>query len=73
MEVPMIVFDLMLTVCLASDASHCRTEHIYFENDGTEMQCMVRAQPHIARWMDSHPGFRVKRWECVNPDVVRKI
>lgn len=73
MEASMILIDLMLTVCLANDASHCRIEHIYMEQHGTEMQCMMRAPLHIARWVREHPDFRVVRWKCVNPDALRQI
>jgi len=69
----MTLIDLMLTVCLASNASHCRTEHIYMQHHGSEMQCMLGAQRRIAQWIDQHPDFRVVRWECVDPDNVRKI
>jgi hypothetical protein len=28
------------------------------------MQCMMRAQPEIAKWVDEHPRWTVKRWSC---------
>jgi hypothetical protein len=28
------------------------------------MQCMVGAQQELAKWVDQHPGYFVKRWSC---------
>ncbi len=28
------------------------------------MQCLMRAQPEIAKWAEAHPKWNVKRWTC---------
>ncbi|HEU4987415.1 MAG TPA: hypothetical protein VFT89_10155 [Rhizobiaceae bacterium] len=69
----MNLVDLVLTVCLATSGNDCHTEHLYFEHNGSLMQCMLRAPAHIARWSEDHPGFKVVRWKCTYPDRGRQI
>jgi len=64
--------DLVLTVCLASDTSVCRTEHILLANR-TQKACMTHAQVHIAEWIGNQPEYKVVKWECANPDGPRRI
>ena len=69
----MNLVDLVLTVCLAANANSCRTEHLYFEHNGSLMQCMFRAPTYIAQWTEDHPAFKVVRWKCTFPDTSRDI
>ncbi|WP_378943158.1 hypothetical protein [Mesorhizobium sp. ANAO-SY3R2] len=67
----MNLIDLILTVCLAANPAECRTEHLYFENRGSLVQCMTLAPPEIARWSVEHPALKVVRWKCAFPDKAR--
>ncbi len=60
--------DLVLTVCLAANPDACRTEHIYIEQSGSIVQCMLRAPGYIAQWTEDHPEFEVVRWKCIGPN-----
>lgn len=60
--------DLVLTVCELDNATSCRTEHLYLENPGSLVQCMLSAPPEIAKWSERHPGMKVVRWTCVETD-----
>ncbi len=69
----MLMVDLVLTVCLASNPTQCRDEHLYFESHGSLAQCMYLAPPEIAKWTMEHPKLRVMRWTCAFPDKGRSI
>lgn len=69
----MNLVDLVLTVCLMASPGGCRDEHLYFENEGSLLQCMILAQSHIAKWSQGHPKLKVVRWKCVLPDQSRDI
>ena len=30
----------------------------------TPMQCLVQAQPELAKWATEHPGWQVRRYTC---------
>ena len=44
----------------------------YSEVSVTPMQCMMQAQPQLARWVTEHPGWMVKRWSCGRSGVYAK-
>ncbi|MCB5204945.1 hypothetical protein LH464_20995 [Neorhizobium sp. T786] len=69
----MNLVDLVLTVCVLANPSNCRTEHLYFESQGSLFQCMILAPTQIAKWSESHPAVRIVRWKCVFPDQSREI
>lgn len=69
----MDLVELVLTVCLVSNAAQCREEHLYFENHGSLRQCMFLAQPEIAKWAGTHPNLRVTRWHCAYPEKTKSL
>ncbi len=30
----------------------------------TPMQCLMQAQPEVAKWIGEHPGWQIKRYAC---------
>ena len=70
---PLNIVDLVLTVCLFASPTSCRNEHLYFESQGSLMQCMVSAPSRIARWSEGRPALKIMRWKCVYPDGSRDI
>ncbi|MBN9244386.1 MAG: hypothetical protein J0I98_16490 [Mesorhizobium sp.] len=69
----MNMVDLILTVCLSANPGNCREEHLYFESDGSLMQCMFLAQSEIAKWAPQHPSVKVRSWKCAFPSKERSI
>ncbi|MDH6234412.1 hypothetical protein M2281_005030 [Mesorhizobium soli] len=69
----MNLVDLILTVCLTANPTHCQDEHLYFESLGSLNQCIVLAQPQIAKWVGEHPTFTVVRWTCAFPKKEKSI
>jgi hypothetical protein len=63
-EFNMLIVDLIVAVCLISDAQQCRDEHLYFESHGSLQQCMFEAMPTVAAWAGQHPRWRVTGFHC---------
>ncbi|MGH6815826.1 MAG: hypothetical protein ACREC6_08980 [Hyphomicrobiaceae bacterium] len=55
---------IVLSICLHSDPAVCRDHHIPLLYGISPAQCMMLAQPHIAKWNEEHPEWRVIRWRC---------
>jgi hypothetical protein len=60
----MPIVDLIIAVCMVSDPTLCRDEHLYFESHGSLERCMFLAMPAVADWASRHPQWRVSRFHC---------
>jgi hypothetical protein len=54
---------LVFWVCAMGAPWHCQAVQLVFASDGdgravTPMMCLMHGQAEIARWLDTHPGFR---------------
>lgn len=59
------MLELLMTVCLASAPQDCREVRLNFAADNTSpMQCMLYGQMEIAKWIEEHPAFQIKKWRC---------
>jgi hypothetical protein len=59
------MIELALVACLAADLTKCKDVGLVYDTESlTQMQCMMGAQPEIAKWVDEHPRWTVKRWSC---------
>lgn len=64
---------LVLSVCLAADPDRCKDVNLTFSADGlTPYECVMRAQPELAKWIGEHPGWQVKKWRCAYPEQLAK-
>jgi hypothetical protein len=68
-----MLIELVMTVCLAATGADCRDERIILESNGSPFHCMMESPIHIARWTESHPKWKVKRWTCVPPGKSRQL
>ena len=67
---------LILSTCLLVDptdpskgfSEKCKEVNLTYADEGeaplTPMQCVMRAQPEIAKWVEEHPKWAVKKWKC---------
>ncbi|WP_245294074.1 hypothetical protein, partial [Methylobrevis pamukkalensis] len=66
--------ELLLSICLLTSPSDCRDESLVVSMEPiAPMQCMVSAPQTIAQWNESHPKWRVVRWQCSPRDAKRKF
>ncbi|MGH6922253.1 MAG: hypothetical protein ACRED5_00655 [Propylenella sp.] len=68
----MPIVDLVLAVCLLSDPTSCREEHLYFESHGSLTACLAEAIPTMAQWAGGHPQWHIKRFHCEWADLNEK-
>jgi hypothetical protein len=61
-DAPMIA--IILSICLLADPGVCRDQTIPLDADVSPMRCVMFAPPHVAKWSEEHPEWRVVRWRC---------
>ena len=57
------MIELLFVACLSSDPESCR-EHSLVFTDVTPMQCLMGAQPELAKWVNAHPNAQIQSWRC---------
>lgn len=57
------MIELLFVACLATDPTHCRERSLVFTNV-TPMQCLMGAQPELAKWSVNNPNSRIRSWRC---------
>jgi hypothetical protein len=59
---PMIA--IVLSTCLLADPGVCRDQTIPLMAEVSPARCMMKAPPHVAKWSEEHPEWRIVRWSC---------
>lgn len=68
------MLELLVSVCLISDPSRCKdVSLVYSAENLTPMQCLLGAQPEIAKWVEAHPQWAPRRWTCQKAGLFAKI
>lgn len=57
------MIELLFVACLATSPDDCSERSLLFTNI-SPMVCMMGAQPELAKWVASHPKFRIQSWRC---------
>jgi hypothetical protein len=72
MENKMDLVDIVITAQLIASPVTRKDKHLIFSWLGPRRQwrrqCMMSAQPEIAKWIGDHPAYFTARWRCENPD-----
>lgn len=59
------MLELVLLICLADRPDKCREEALTYSAETlTPMQCVMGAQPEIAKHMELRPRWFCKKWGC---------
>lgn len=59
------MIELIVAVCMIDQPSQCRDVYLNFEGDAlTPQQCMMNGQQEMAKWLDDHPNYVIKKWRC---------
>jgi hypothetical protein len=64
----MDLIDIIVTVCFVANPTACEDKHLVFSWQGSLRQCMMSAQPEIAKWIGDHPDYFTVRWHCEFPE-----
>lgn len=57
------MIELLFVACLATAPDECRERSLVF-TDISPMQCLMGAQPELAKWSATHPNLQIKSWRC---------
>ena len=63
----MDLVEIIILVCAIAHPDHCEDKHLQFAWQGSLKQCVMAAQPYIARWIGEHPQWTVKKYHCEYP------
>lgn len=55
--------ELLFVVCLAAMPAQCQQRGLLY-TDITQFQCLLGAQPELAKWVAAHPNQQIKSWSC---------
>lgn len=58
--------ELLLVACLLQDPARCEAHQLQTDRMSL-VECMVTGQQQLARWVEQHPRWRVRRWSCGYP------
>ncbi|MFM7085316.1 MAG: hypothetical protein ACKOW3_10010 [Hyphomicrobium sp.] len=59
------MIELVILACLLDEPDQCKDVSLTFSVENlTPMQCVMQAQPEIAKWVEGHPRWVAKRWTC---------
>lgn len=68
------MIELVLLACLTEEPNRCKDVALTYSAEAlTPMQCLMGAQPEIARWSEANPKWLVKRWACQPAGRIAKI
>ncbi|WP_299672022.1 hypothetical protein [uncultured Roseobacter sp.] len=65
------MIELLFVACLATAPEECRERSLLF-TDISPMQCLMGAQPELAKWTASHPNQEIKSWRCRTVTLAEK-
>ena len=59
------MIELLVAVCQINNPTTCKDVSLIYSAEAlTPMQCVMRAEPEIAKWINEHPGSQTKRFTC---------
>jgi hypothetical protein len=58
------MIELVFIACLHAAPSACEERSIAYLAEASLAGCMLRAQPDLAHWSETHPNLHVTRWSC---------
>ena len=61
------MYELLIIACLAGQPADCEEFHVQFAEPTGMRVCMHQAQFRLIEWMDTMPGWHVKKWTCTLP------
>lgn len=57
------MIELLFVSCLANAPDQCQERSLLYV-DVSPMQCLMGAQPELARWVETHPNEQIRSWRC---------
>ncbi|QDA35902.1 hypothetical protein E4L95_16850 [Paracoccus liaowanqingii] len=69
------MIELLISACalsthIAQPPPQCRDFSLLYDpREVSIVTCMIHGQPQVAMWKETHPTWRVKRWQCRTRDL----
>ena len=57
------MIELLFVACMSTAPDQCQERSLIF-TEITAYQCLMGAQPELAKWVATHPNERIKSWRC---------
>jgi hypothetical protein len=68
------MIEIVASVCLIANAQQCKDVRLTFMAETvTPRECMMLGQFEMAKWMEGHPNWALRRWSCAPAGRVAKI
>jgi hypothetical protein len=64
------MIELLFVVCITGAPTECEEKSLIF-TDLTATTCVMGAQPQLAKWIETHPKWRIASWKCRVPGTGR--
>ncbi|QDL93915.1 hypothetical protein FDP22_18725 (plasmid) [Paroceanicella profunda] len=58
------MIELIFVACLQSSPSVCEQKAVQYVEPISPLACAMGAQPELAKWVESHPGWSISQWKC---------
>ena len=65
------MIELIFTACLRANIQHCEEKSLLY-GDISTMNCLMGAQPELAKWIETHPHWTISKWKCQYLNVAEK-
>ena len=59
--------EIVMLVCVIAHPDQCEDKHLQFAWQGSLKQCVMAAQPYMAKWIGDHPQWVIKSYRCEYP------
>jgi hypothetical protein len=64
------MFELVFSACLIADPQSCKDVHLTYEGQRVSlMECAMVGQSEMAKWIEAHPKYRVRKFRCDTPRI----
>jgi hypothetical protein len=61
------LIEIVVTVCAVTQPNMCEDKHLQFAAEVSLNQCVMGAQPYVAKWISEHPSWTLKKYRCEYP------
>ena len=58
------ILELAFVVCSTTSPIHCEEKSLLFTDEISVFACTMGAMPQLAKWIEEHPKWQIKKWKC---------
>jgi hypothetical protein len=60
---------IVFTVCALAQPDRCEEQRLEYTSQGSLKECVMAAQPYLAKWIGEHPMWGIKKFHCEYPSA----